>query len=99
MAASGRYARGSVVSALIMINLSSHTVATEAVKKLLDQSITQVTEIRRLGRGQSIGSRAINSTRPRLKFRRLPPRINRSMQLNISNHGSDFVRLYEPFER
>jgi len=30
--------------------------ATEAVKKSLDQSITQVTEIRRLGRGQSIGS-------------------------------------------
>ncbi len=28
MAASGRYARGSVVSALIMINLSSHTVFT-----------------------------------------------------------------------
>jgi len=31
MAASGRYARGSVVSALIMINLSSHTVFTRAV--------------------------------------------------------------------
>src|SRR5258705_2903416 len=30
--------------------------ATEAVKKLLDQNITQVTEIRRLGRGQSLGS-------------------------------------------
>ena len=30
----GRYARGSVVSALIMINLSSHTVATEAVKNI-----------------------------------------------------------------
>src|SRR5258707_10356505 len=29
---------------------------SEAVKKSLDQSITQVTEIRRLGRGQSIGS-------------------------------------------
>ena len=43
-------------------------VATEAVKKSLDQSITQVTEIRRLGRGQSIGSGAINSTRPRLNF-------------------------------
>jgi len=28
--------------------------AAEAVKKLLDQNITQVTEIRRLGRGQSI---------------------------------------------
>ncbi len=31
MAASGRYARGSVVSILIMINLSSHTVSTPAV--------------------------------------------------------------------
>ncbi len=29
----------------------------EAVKNLLDQNITQVTEIRRLGRRQSIGSR------------------------------------------
>ena len=40
-------------------------VATEAVKKSLDQSITQVTEIRRLGRGQSIGSRCD-------KFQRAP---------------------------
>ena len=39
--------------------------ATEAVKKSLDQNITQVTEIRRLGRGQSLGSRCD-------KFQRAP---------------------------
>ena len=42
--------------------------ATEAVKKLLDQNITQVTEIRRLGRGQSIGSRCD-------KFNAPPPQL------------------------
>src|SRR6267154_3906570 len=36
---------------------TAYPPATEAVKKSLDQNITQVTEIRRLGRGQSIGSR------------------------------------------
>src|SRR5260370_2514334 len=34
--------------------------ATEAVKELLDQNITQVTAIRRLGRGQSLGSTCNN---------------------------------------
>jgi len=40
MAASGRYARGSVLSALKLINLSSHTgrVAVQA-KQLITQSI------------------------------------------------------------
>src|SRR5258705_10899093 len=43
----------------------NNPATSEAVKKLLDQSITQVTEIRRLGRGQSIGSRCD-------KFQRAP---------------------------
>ncbi len=52
--------------------------ATEAVKKLLDQNITQVTEIRRLGRGQLIGSRCDKFNAPPPQVQR---RINRSMQL------------------
>ena len=38
----------------VSIKCEKDPPATEAVKKSLDQSITQVTEIRRLGRGQSI---------------------------------------------
>src|SRR5882724_5842853 len=49
--------------------------ATEAVKKLLDQNITQVTEIRRLGRGQSIGSRCD-------KFHAPPPQVSEASSWN-----------------
>jgi hypothetical protein len=68
--------------------------ATEAGKNLLDQNITQVTEIRRLGRGQSIGSRCDKFQRaPRLKFQRLRPRINRSIAVN----GSGSSDTYRPW--
>src|SRR5260370_26861681 len=49
--------------------------ATEAVKNLLDQNITQVTEIRRLGRGQSIGSRCD-------KFNATPPQVSEASSSN-----------------
>src|SRR5260370_18092222 len=49
--------------------------ATEALKKLLDQNITQVTEIRRLGRGQSIGSRCD-------KFNAPPPQVSEASSSN-----------------
>src|SRR6266568_2481191 len=50
--------------------------ATEAVKKLLDQNITQVTEIRRLGRGQSIGSRCDRFNAP-------PPQVSEASSSNL----------------
>src|SRR5258707_13955012 len=49
--------------------------ASEAVKKLLDQNITQVTGIRRLGRGQSIGSRCD-------KFNAAPPQVSEASWWN-----------------
>src|SRR5258708_17663111 len=49
--------------------------ATEAVKKLLDQNITQVTEIRRLGRGQSRGSRCDRFNAP-------PPQVSAASSAN-----------------
>src|SRR6266550_8319037 len=49
--------------------------ATAAVKKLLDQNITQVTEICRLGRGQSIGSRCH-------KFNAPPPQVSEASSSN-----------------
>src|SRR5713226_5201449 len=48
---------------------------TEAVKKLLDQNITVVTEICRLGRGQSIGSRCD-------KFNAPPPQVSEASSSN-----------------
>src|SRR6266478_2917285 len=57
-------------------------VATEAVKKIIWTRI--LLKLRKFA-GWEGGSRevqgAIDSTRPRLKFQRLPPRINRSRQL------------------
>src|SRR5260370_3053603 len=49
--------------------------ATEAVKKLLDQNITQVTEIRSVGKGQSIGSRCD-------KFNAPPPQVSEASSSN-----------------
>src|SRR5882724_2803992 len=48
---------------------------SESVKKLLDQNITQVTEIRRLGRGQSRGSRCD-------KFNAPPPQVSEASSSN-----------------
>src|SRR6266699_1428804 len=53
----------------------STTSRTEAVKKLLDQNITQVTEIRGLGRGQSIGSRCDRFNAP-------PPQVSAASSSN-----------------
>jgi len=57
------------------VRLQIDPVATEAVKKLLDQNITQVTEIRRLGRGQSIGSRCDRFNPP-------PPQVSEASSSN-----------------
>src|SRR5438445_8256057 len=54
---------------------TAYPPATEAVKKLLDQNITQVTEIRRLGRGQSIGSRCDRFNAP-------PPQVSAASSSN-----------------
>ena len=60
----------------------------EAVKKLLDQNITPVTEIHRLGRGQSIGSRCH-------KFQRAPASSFRGFVLEstVQLHVSDEIDI------
>jgi len=69
-------ARAATVSGMrLNVMLGWDPVATEAVKKLLDPNITQVTEIRRLGRGQSIGSRCD-------RFKAPPPQVSEASSSN-----------------
>ena len=75
-------ARAATVSGMrLNVMLGWDPVATEAVKKLLDPNITQVTEIRRLGRGQSIGSRCDEFNAP-------PPQVFGGFLLESTVQGS-----------
>src|SRR5882724_4735203 len=62
-------------SAKVSVEGSEPSTNSRSCEKLLDQNITQVTGIRRLGRGQSIGSRCD-------KFNAPPPPVSEASSSN-----------------